>query len=84
MFDAINKRYFVSYILMQPRKTSVLFGIDWWPESTQGNKWLTHMVMFTQSTGDPAKSTFNGEECVGSTLFVRCTKLEKLGQLSLT
>ena len=32
------------------QKTSVLFCIDWWPESTQGNKWLTHMVMFTQSS----------------------------------
>ena len=38
------------YKMIQPKKTSVLFSIDWWPESTQGNKWVTHMVMFTQSS----------------------------------
>ena len=43
--------------LVQERKKNlsiILYRL--WPESTQGNKWLTHMVMFTQSSRDPTKS----------------------------
>ena len=43
--------------MVQERKKNlsiILYRL--WPESTQGNKWLTHMVMFTQSSRDPTKS----------------------------
>ena len=66
-------------------KTSVLFCIDWWPESTQGNKWVTHMVMFTQSSiREIQQKVCEGEQYDRPTLFTWNRKSRNLKQVCQT